>query len=145
MSIRKPQKIIRTMDRLHLLHRKVSLGGACTYLPRVDRVYGYEGGSLLPGPLAESPASYLQCNISDLDQRQLSSIHRHASPVLTEYGHPVRSEQLATGGVISASQVVQVMIAPIRLPVAGQSLVFLTCDHLTLMRDCLDVVFILMA
>lgn len=80
-----------------------------------------------------------------LDQRQLSSIRRHASPVLTEYRHPVCSEQLAAGGVVSAGQVVQVMIAPISLLVAGQSLVFLTCDHLTLMRDCLDVVFILMA
>lgn len=72
------------MDKLHLLHSKVSLGGARTYLPRVDKVYGHEGGSRLPGPLAESPASYLQCNISDLDQKQLSSIRSHASPVLTE-------------------------------------------------------------
>lgn len=80
-----------------------------------------------------------------LDHGQLSSIHRHASPVLTKYGHPVCSKQLTAAGVISASQVVQVMIVSICLPVLGQMLVFLTGDHLAFMRDCLDVVLVLMA
>lgn len=65
--------------------------------------------------------------------------------MLTKYGHPVCHKQLTAAGVISAGQVVQVMIVSICLPVVGQLLVFLTGDHLAFMRDCLDVVLVLMA
>ena len=66
-------------------------------------------------------------------------------PELAEDGHPICSEQLATGGVVGAGQVVQVLKAAARLSVTTEALIFLTAHHLALMRDCLHVILIFMA
>lgn len=75
----------------------------------------------------------------------MTRIHQSFQLELAEDGHPISSEQLATGGVVGAGQVVQVLKAAARLFVTAQTLVLLAAHHLALMRDCLHIVLIFMA
>ncbi len=52
--------------------------------------------------------------------------------------------QLATGGVVGSSQVVNILTVAVRFSDKAQTFIFSSAYHLALMRDGLDVIFILM-
>lgn len=65
-------------------------------------------------------------------------------PGLAQDGQALRSKELATGWVISPSQVVEVLAATNGLPNTAQLLVLFPAHHLALVGDCLDIILIFM-
>lgn len=60
-------------------------------------------------------------------------------------GNAFSSDQLTSGWVVRPSQVVQIWRGTVRLLIASQTLILLPAHHLALVRDCLDIILILVA
>lgn len=100
--------------------------------------------------IADSPALATDVQLVDLSDSPMASFtsltpKKSFSSVNSAHDrNPLYSDQLTGGGVVRPSQVVQVRITTVWLLIASQTLVLLPAYNPALMRDCLDIVLVLM-